>query len=920
MNLLQIVDAKDGTIEVLWQKAGNDFPLRSERCPFCDPLNEQDRSALRWYLEEYLSFPYGAERDKAARIAEKIKVWGAALFEQVFAFKNKTMLAQQDFYKEANRMGLGSCELCIVSEDAIFLSIPWEILYDDSIAGGYVSPMMAGMYRCHDLVAQPNTKRPEVNKGPLRVLLVVARPYGERDIGYRTIARPMLEALRSLQTNVELEILRPPTFDEFQKKLGEKKNYYHIVHFDGHGDYLVDEDGTNDRGSGIGCLVFENEDGTDDIVTSTCLGDLLAECGVPFFVLNACRSAEVGKQDAFSSVASQLISIGAQGVIAMSYSVYADAAVLFMQCLYKKLVSGDSLVKAMTAARRKLMSSPDRQSVIGKLQLQDWMLPVLYQQCSDSVLSYVDGRLENNKAHHSDGKTTRLENILNICPEGQYGFIGRDYDFLRIERALRNPDNHGVILYGTGGVGKTELAYGFARWYYETGGCSGGVFVTNFKYKADLGQIIGAITGFGKEFSQFSEKAQCKRAITYLKQNSCLLILDNVETVAGYPGNWQVLASTEEKEKIDNFLRELRGGKSRVLLTTRKPVEEWLTVAYSILEVKGLVAIDAEQMANRILTDKKINVNRFQDDPRYSQLIKYLNGHPRSMESVLPLLRQLSPQQIIDAIDRRAEGIGARIADASLECAIDGLSEIARRHLPFIGMFTTFVLTDTLTTLFTPNNASGELYLEIQGVIPDRKTWEVVLTEAVNAGLMCCKSQGIYQLPPTLPPVLYRQFLVTKGEANLRRLENEFIRFYSWLSEYLREQLLRGNEGSLIILSTEEGNFLRALRLAVENELWKDILYIVRSLGRFYESRGRYREGETLCAELLKVIGREVPSETDRERGNLWVYLLGEKTNVAIHRNDLTTAQSQCNMVIAWLTPWKDENADRERAVAYYRL
>jgi len=31
------------------------------------------------------------------------------------------------------------------------------------------------------------------------------------------------------------------------------------------------------------------------------------------------------------------------------------------------------------------------------------------------------------------------------------------------------------------GIGKTELAYGFARWFAETGGCPGGVFVSSFK-------------------------------------------------------------------------------------------------------------------------------------------------------------------------------------------------------------------------------------------------------------------------------------------------------------------------------------------------------------------------------------------------------------------------------------------------------
>jgi len=183
---------------------------------------------------------------------------------------------------------------------------------------------------------------------PFRILLVISRPFGDQDIPLGTVARPVLEALQPLRPGLELEVLRPPTFDALVSRLNARRGFYHLVHFDGHGSFA----GPAGRGpfqfrrrEGEGHLVFEREDGTPHVVSSEELGQALATCRVPLFVLNACQSAEEGEQDPFSSVASQLVAIGAKGVVAMSYSVYADAAALFMGMFYERLVEHASLAE-----------------------------------------------------------------------------------------------------------------------------------------------------------------------------------------------------------------------------------------------------------------------------------------------------------------------------------------------------------------------------------------------------------------------------------------------------------------------------------------------------------------------------------------------------------------------------------------------
>ncbi len=74
--------------------------------------------------------------------------------------------------------------------------------------------------------------------------------------------------------------------------------------------------------------------------------------------------------------------------------------------------------------------------------------------------------------------------LVGFPDEGAYGFIGRDYDILRLERAFRQ--NNIVLMKGMGGVGKTELSCGFARWLEETQGRDSKMFFVSFEHGATL--------------------------------------------------------------------------------------------------------------------------------------------------------------------------------------------------------------------------------------------------------------------------------------------------------------------------------------------------------------------------------------------------------------------------------------------------
>ena len=230
------------------------------------------------------------------------------------------------------------------------------------------------------------------------------------------------------------------------------------------------------------------------------------------------------------------------------------------------------------------IADPFRESVVGLLELKDWMVPCLYQQVKYTPIT--------RGAAVKEVQNLVYQEALRVCEEGQFGFLGRDYDFLEIERALVDDEKPWVLISGIGGIGKTALAYGFARWYAETGGCPGGVFVTSFKEKADLTSVLGSIAGYGTDLSRLPEEQQVKVIVERLRENPCLLIWDNVEKVAGYPKGTDPQATDEEQKELSQFLKSLKGGKTKVLITTRKPEEKWLGVGYHLLELKGLSPMD----------------------------------------------------------------------------------------------------------------------------------------------------------------------------------------------------------------------------------------------------------------------------------------------------------------------------------------
>ena len=908
----------DDSIQLSWQR-GNSMARSAPTVTFKHPFDSKVLADLRWYLEEYLRFPYGLEPENAKKIEQQLQAWGQQLFDLVFRSSDKA----REFFQEATRAGLDKCEISIVSDNPAVLNLPWELLFTPDYQ--FLAPLLAGMYRSLSEYAV-RADMGEMSNEQLNILLVIARPYGAKDINFQTIARPMLEALKPIQKQVNLTVLRPPSLKEFEAELNARKGFYHIVHFDGHGDFQADSKTVQTQygKSGEGVLVFEDANGNPEIVTAREIAQYLTDCRVPIFILNACKSGQAG-EEAFSSVAGQLVKLGAKGVVAMAYSVYATGAKHFMARLYGELVRGQDIASAVAAGRKSMSIDKQRPSPKGLLPLQDWLVPVLYQQ--EPYQPFTPSTVPTSREERRKQRQRAKCRLSNLPQEGSYGFIGRDYDILLLERAFRQ--NNIVLLQGMGGVGKTELVNGFARWLADTQGRAGGVFFTSFEQGAPLSNVVNQVGRevWGDDFSKDLLEDQREDVLEYLQTNPCLLIWDNFEPVNGFPQGNQPLVPAAERESLKQFLKQLRGGQSWVLITSRRE-ENWLDCGYALRELKGLVKPDAEELAARIL--QEAGVDRAKLPGEYLELLKLLGGHPLSLRVVLRHLKTQTPVQLIEALRRGLDtfkGAEEEGREKSLTVSLDysfaNLSERARQHLPFLGLFCDRVDADWLDN-FSANsdNDSGQAYRAVFGENLQKSDWIGLLNEATAAGIMEDLGDTIYKIHPALPWYLRQQLDKMGSQEVISNLEKKLLVFYAMLADNYREKLIGNAELASFVLRVEEPNLLQQLRLAEQQQEWAEAQAILQALGEVYRRWGRKPEFKSLRERALNQIGIHLPQAKAKGQDafDFWMYLRVADANEAAQSADLETARAVYQEIRDELTALNDLSVNGTIAVTYHNL
>lgn len=645
---------------------------------------------LRWYLEQFLEWPFHPDTDRATRTIDALRDWGERAFTTLFP------------------RGLAAPgRLSLASADPTLLAYPWEALSEPG--GGWIGPRVA-IERVL-LGSGPSAPERDLPCGELNVMLVTCRPAGERDVGFNAIARPMVEAFTVLGYSVHVHVLRPPTFEALRAHLAGRPNFYHVFHFDGHGKH--------------GVLVFEDEHGNPTPRTGAVVGKILVDAGVPIVTLNACQSG-ISELDPDTSVSTALLRAGVPQAVAMSHSVRVGGAREFVPAFYRTLCETGDVCQATLAGRGQMYARPGRTSPVGQTPLHDWLLPVSYRREAS-----VQRRLVRVAARPSDDRSRTVCSPEGLPPPAR--FVGRDAVVLALERGL-GQKRPVIVLHGLGGAGKTSVAAHFVRWLAETHGLPS--FWTSFQGVSSVDEALRAPGHalVGDPFARLGRDAQIDAVGRALVGRPALLVWDNFESSAGW--------NAEERGRLCRFLDSLRGARAKVLVTSRSEERSLASYGHPIA-LTGLEPEEQWELCDQIIGEQGLDVDRH--DEALVKLLQRLGGHPLAMRAVLSLLKRFGStaalrdrlDEIVSALDE-ADPIQRHLS-ATLAVVLDGTPAGLEPTLGLIALHEETLRSDTLI----------EMARRIEPAPSDERVHDMLLGLA-NAGLLQRSAESTFRVHPIL--------------------------------------------------------------------------------------------------------------------------------------------------------------------------
>ena len=808
------------------------------------PMNAEAQEDVRWYIEDYLSVPFGVYDDRGARIAAQFPEWGSRLFQALFGSETA-----HEAYRRA-RAGEGSVELVVRSTAAEPLALPWELLFDPT-AGVPVALERVAITRM--LTTAEYAEPLAVRGSRLRVLMVISRPRGTSDVGYHMIARHLLPLIGTSGKAVDMVILRPPTLDRLREALADAVlagEPFQVVHFDGHGALGA--------GPGsAGTLIFEGPRGGAHRVSADKVAEVLAAGGVPVVVLNACESGRIGGSGVEATVATRLLQGGVSSVVAMAYKVYAAAAAEFMAVFYRRLFAGDRITDAVAAGRRRLATAKLRPSPAGRLPLEDWIVPVHYASRDVRFSELGSGRADSQPTGDvtasGAGPAEAADGAEDSDGLTAFGiFVGRDALLYILESAARLEKV--VLLHGAGGTGKSELAKAFGRWWRDTHGVESPDHVIWHSFEPGVASfgLPGLINTVGQrvlgtEFAILEPSARRDAVQALLDQKRILLICDNFESVHSMPDATLATPTLDEtqREELREFLAHVREhGTSSVIITSRTD-EDWLGPVHRV-EVGGLSPQEAGDYADLLLAPFAQGSARRAGRP-FADLMRWLDGHPLCMRVILPLLQDHEPHQVLDELrDGRSTpvAVAAGAADLLHTCVAYSYCRLSTDDQE--GLWALALFRGAIDAVFLAIAFCDKEQVPPQFRSRDELGWERLLNRALAVGLLSKGDKGGYRIHPALPAYVAERWAAGRPETFAQEhhdAQRIAVDGFSALGQLIMEQIHEGNaQRSVEIVERHRHNFGYLLGYALEHQLWMQAGGISQGLNAYWDLLGLSQE------------------------------------------------------------------------------
>ena len=880
-------------------------------------LSTQDRDDIRWYLEDYLHRPFEPAPSVARRVEERMAQIGVELFTAIFGHDARA----RHLWLGASRT-LAQTRVELISDDADGGSIAWELLRETE--GGRPlavesAAFVHGSTQPSTGVAEPKRPASLVGRllgagradrqlaggtesahvpGPVRILIVTARPAGTGDVPFRSVANRVVAGLAGNQ-ELQVTALRPPTFPQLADEINAAQARgapYDIVHFDGHGmfvDLAAQQAGSQQR-KRRGYVIFEepSDPSNQQLVHGKLLGRTLVDAGVRILVLNACRSAldepadpssdgsAGGPVRAFGSFAQEVADAGVPGVVAMRYNVYVDTAARFVAGLYAALAHGAPLGAAATMGRRGLFDDRERSVGFSPRQLHDWVVPVVFER---EPLVLLAPRLDAYAAAPVPADATRdapPNPVVDLPEPPSTGPPAGDDVILAIDRAFDASST--VLLHGPIGSGKSVAAAEFGRWYERTGGAAEPVLYTAFRGELRPVSVLDAvgrsfaplIQANGIDWAALDDGDRRTVALDVLRATHPLWIWDGIETVAGLPGLTPSSWTQPERSELTALLRSVAATGARVLMTSRREERDLLGDVPRRVVVPPLRMQDRLELAAVVAAQHRHAVA---DPAAWGPLLEFTQGNPVSIISVVGQACREgleTAEEIADFVRRLRLG-ASRLDDddpmtaslhATIDLAIEGaFDDDDRARLALLHLFRGWLQVGTLQNMGDPERGRPVPALEGQS----REDLLDLLRRAADVGVLQAYGNW-FAILPAVPARLQKLFDRHYPDGHTpddpRSVAvGSFVNAVMDLAQLYSDQYMgEGGRRVLSAFGTEEGNMVSALEHARTQGRWDAAAAIAQALHALYKTSGRRAEWDRsvdrLAADFVdRATGRPIP-------------------------------------------------------------
>lgn len=497
------------------------------------PPDQELGPELAWLLNDRLNHgPADPDnRDRAGRAELALRSWGEG--------------AGQALVHALGGAMPGPVELALAGPGSVVAPWPWEWMR----VGSEPLATQVPLWRTLPAMVQRAPPAGPMGGGPLRVLLAIARGASSdtrEDVGYRNVARALLEVADLPDRDLEVEVLpRPCTLAALARRLQDRSRPVHVLHVDGHGL--------------AGRLCLEDTQLCSSPVTADDLAAAVGGAQLRAVVLNACHSAAPAQGAPLDDLAVALHNRGVPAVVGMRAAMRVDAAADFSWAFYESLTRTGRVDLATMEGRAALARAPQRDSQGAAFSLPDWGVPVLYLRRGGEALREL----------WPVARATRSARPRPRAP--------MDRMLLQLDRALATSADGAVLVHGTLGSGKSALLREAMSWWRQVGGVGACVPI--------------APDAISEEDPRPGTTAlACLQAARGAPRDGRVRILVWDDLDRARPWAW----SADERRAWNGEIEDLTGSGDRLVFTCRDRLR-WLQSAHR-LPMEGLSLREAREL------------------------------------------------------------------------------------------------------------------------------------------------------------------------------------------------------------------------------------------------------------------------------------------------------------------------------------